>query len=181
MMEVHVATGGRRPDRITVARGLLALALALVVLKGVLPDWVMRLPEGMLLPFADWINAGFAFLRDEFGLMAFTRAFAKVVEFLLDVTANLLYGKSRWPGLGPIPWVVIAGTMAVIGYTLGGWRLALLSGGTFVWIAVMGQWKWAMETLSVIVVAAPLSILLGLLMGAAAWRWRWVERVMNRC
>jgi glycine betaine/proline transport system permease protein len=179
MMDVRVATGGRRPDRVMVARGLLALALALVVLKGVLPDWVMRLPEGMLLPFADWINAGFAFLRDEFGLMAFTRAFAEVVEFLLDVTANLLYGKSRWPGLGPIPWVVIAGTMAVIGYTLGGWRLALLSGGTFVWIAVMGQWKWAMETLSVIVVAAPLSILLGLLMGAAAWRWRWVEQVMN--
>ena len=179
MMDVRVATGGRRPDRVTVARGLLALALALVVLKGVLPDWVMRLPEGLLLPFADWINAGFAFLRDEFGLMAFTRAFAEVVEFLLDVTANLLYGKSRWPGLGPIPWVVIAGTMAVIGYALAGWRLALLSGGTFVWIAVMGQWKWAMETLSVIVVAAPLSILLGLLMGAAAWRWRWVEQVMN--
>ena len=85
----------------------------------------------------------------------------------------------RWPAIGTITWVVIAGTMAVIGYTLGGWRLALLSGGTFVWIAVMGQWKWAMETLSVIVVAAPLSILLGLLMGAAAWRWRWVEQVMH--
>jgi len=179
MMEVRVASGGMRPDRVTVARALLAVALALVVLKGVLPDWVMRLPDGMVLPFADWINAGFAFLRDDLGLMAFTRAFADVVEFLLDVTANLLYGKSRWPGLGPIPWVVIAGTMAVIGHVLGGWRLALLSGGTFVWIAVMGQWKWAMETLSVIVVAAPLSVLLGLLLGVAAWRWRWVERVLN--
>jgi len=179
MMEVRVATSGPRLDRVSVARGLLAVALALVVLQGVLPDWVMRLPEGMVLPFADWINAGFTFLRDDLGLMAFTRAFAEVVEFLLDVTANLLYGKSRWPGLGPIPWVVIAGTMALIGHVLGGWRLALLSGGTFVWIAVMGQWKWAMETLSVIVVAAPLSVVLGLLMGAAAWRWRWVERVMN--
>ncbi|MBU9699115.1 ABC transporter permease subunit [Rhodobacteraceae bacterium HSP-20] len=179
MMGVRVAAGGMRPDRVTVARGLLAVALALVVLKGVLPDWVMRLPEGMVLPFADWINAGFAFLRDDLGLMAFTRAFADVVEFLLDVTANLLYGKSRWPDLGPIPWVVIAGTMAVIGHALGGWRLAALSGGTFVWIAVMGQWKWAMETLSVIVVAAPLSVALGLLAGIAAWRWRGVERVLN--
>ena len=42
--------------------------------RGLLPDWVMRLPEGMVLPFADWINAGFAFLRDDLGLMAFTRA-----------------------------------------------------------------------------------------------------------
>lgn len=179
MMDVRVTTNGLRPDRVTVARGLLAIAVALVMLKGVLPEWVMRLPDGMVLPFADWINAGFAFLRDDLGLMAVTRAFADVVEFLLDVTANLLYGKSRWPGLGPIPWVVIAGTMALIGHVLGGWRLALLSGGTFVWIAVLGQWKWAMETLSVIVVAAPLSVLLGLLVGMAAWRWRSVERVMN--
>jgi glycine betaine/proline transport system permease protein len=179
MMELRAQMGDMRPDRRTVARGLLAVALALVVLKGVLPDWVLRLPEGMVLPFADWINAAFAFLRDDLGLMAFTRAFADVVEFLLDVTANLLYGKSRWPGLGPIPWVVVAGTMAVIGHVLGGWRLALLSGGTFVWIAVMGQWKWAMETLSVIVVAAPLSVVLGLLLGAAAWRWRWAERLLN--
>lgn len=179
MMDVHTVKGGMRPDRVTVARALLAVALALVALKGVLPDWVMRLPEAMVLPFADWINAIFAFLRDDLGLMAVTRAFADAVEFLLDVTANLLYGKSRWPGLGPIPWVVIAGTMAVIGQVLGGWRLALLSGGTFVWIAVMGQWKWAMETLSVIVVAAPLSVLLGLLLGVMAWRWRRAEQVLN--
>ena len=179
MMDVHTVKGGMRPDRVTVARALLAVALALVALKGVLPDWVMRLPEVMVLPFADWINAIFAFLRDDLGLMALTRAFADAVEFLLDVTANLLYGKSRWPGLGPIPWVVVAGTMAVIGQVLGGWRLALLSGGTFVWIAVMGQWKWAMETLSVIVVAAPLSVLLGLLLGVMAWRWRRAEQVLN--
>lgn len=179
MTQAPIATEGARTDRVTMARAFLAAAVLLVVLQGVLPDWVMRLPDGMVLPFADWINTGFAFLRDDLGLMAFTRAFAELVEFLLDVTANLLYGKSRWPGLGPIPWVVIAGTMAVVGQVLGGWRLALLSGGTFVWIAVMGQWKWAMETLSVIVVAAPLSVLLGLALGTAAWRWRWAERLLN--
>lgn len=179
MMELRVAAWGVRPGQVTVARALFAVALVLVLLKGILPDWVMRFPEAMVVPFADWINAGFAFLRDDLGLMALTRAFAELVEFLLDVTANLLYGKSRWPRLGPIPWVVVAGTMAVIGHVLGGWRLALLSGGTFVWIAVMGQWKWAMETLSVIVVAAPLSVLLGILLGIAAWRSRGVERVLN--
>ena len=66
-----------------------------------------------------------------------------------------------------------------IGYALAGWRLALISGGTFVWIAVMGQWKWAMETLSVIVVAAPLSIALGLAVGTLAWRSRLAERIVN--
>ncbi|MEM9270751.1 MAG: ABC transporter permease subunit, partial [Pseudomonadota bacterium] len=130
-------------------------------------------------PFADWINAGFSFAQNELGLMALTRAFAGGVEWLLDVTANLLYGKNRWPKLGPIPWSVIAVTMGVIGYALGGVRMALLAGGTFVWIALMGQWKWSMETLSVIVVAAPMSILLGLVLGIAAWRWRGFETVLN--
>jgi glycine betaine/proline transport system permease protein len=139
----------------------------------------MRIPETLILPFADWINVIFAFVRDDLGLMTATRAFSDVVEFCLDVTANLLYGKSRWPRLGPIPWVVIAVTFGMIGYALAGWRLALISGGTFVWIAVMGQWKWAMETLSVIVVAAPLSIALGLAVGTLAWRSRLAERIVN--
>jgi glycine betaine/proline transport system permease protein len=162
-----------------VALVLLLAALVLVLFRNVLPPVLMRIPETLILPFADWINVIFAFVRDDLGLMTATRAFSDVVEFCLDVTANLLYGKSRWPRLGPIPWVVIAVTFGMIGYALAGWRLALISGGTFVWIAVMGQWKWAMETLSVIVVAAPLSIALGLAVGTLAWRSRLAERIVN--
>ncbi|MCA3573185.1 MAG: ABC transporter permease subunit, partial [Aestuariivirga sp.] len=158
---------------------LFALALALALGKDYLPSGMIRFPDAMILPFADWINAGFAFLRDDLGLMTVTRAVSDVVEFCLDVTANLLYGKSRWPRIGPIPWVVIAATAGFVGYVLDGWRLAALSGGTFVWIAVMGQWKWAMETLSVIIVAVPVSVLLGLLLGIMAWRFRPAEIVLN--
>jgi glycine betaine/proline transport system permease protein len=43
----------------------------------------------------------------------------------------------------------------------------------------MGQWKWAMETLSVIVVAVPFSVLLGLLMGAAGLALSLAERILN--
>ena len=166
-------------DQKRIAQAFLLAALVLVVFRGALPTGLVRLPEGMVLPFADWINAAFTFIRDDLGLMAFTRAFSDMVELCLDVTANLLYGKSRWPHVGPIPWVVIAATAGMAGYALAGWRLATLSAGTFVWIAVMGQWKWAMETLSVIVVAVPFSVALGLLMGILAWRSRWAERILN--
>jgi glycine betaine/proline transport system permease protein len=166
-------------DQRRVALALMMIALVLVVFRGVLPAPLMRVPDSLIVPFADWINVIFAFVRDDLGLMTATRVFSDVVEFCLDVTANLLYGKSRWPRLGPIPWVVIAASFGMIGYALGGWRLALISGGTFVWIAVMGQWKWAMETLSVIIVAAPLSILLGLSVGTLAWRSKLAERIIN--
>ena len=166
-------------DQKRIALALVLAAVVLVVFRNVLPPALLRVPESLVLPFADVINVIFAFARDDLGLMTATRAFSDAVEFCLDVTANLLYGKSRWPRLGPIPWVVIAATFAVIGYALAGWRLAMISGGTFVWIAVMGQWKWAMETLSVIVVAAPLSIVIGLAVGTLAWRSRFAERIIN--
>ncbi|MDP3194990.1 proline/glycine betaine ABC transporter permease [Tabrizicola sp.] len=168
-----------RLDQKRIAQAILLAALVLVVFRGVLPAGLVRLPGALVLPFADWINAGFDFARDDLGLMTFTRAFSDVVEFCLDVTANLLYGKSRWPHVGPIPWVVIAATAGMAGYALGGLRLGVLAGGTFVWIAVMGQWKWAMETLSVIVVAVPFSVIFGLLMGVLAWRYRMAERILN--
>lgn len=166
-------------DQKRIAQAIFLVALVLVAFRGLLPAGLIRLPEALVLPFAHWINEIFNFARDELGLMAITRAFSDVVEFCLNVTANLLYGKSRWPQIGPIPWVVIATTAGMAGYRLGGWRLGVLAGGTFIWIAVMGQWKWAMETLSVIVVAVPFSVGFGLFMGILAWRSSGVERMLN--
>ncbi|MBS3651515.1 ABC transporter permease subunit [Pseudaminobacter sp. 19-2017] len=167
------------PARLSAWPVLLALAVVLAAAQSVLPQALHRPPEWLVLPFAHWINSIFVFVQEDLGLMSLTRAFSDLVEFCLDVTANLLYGKSRWPHLGPIPWTVIAVAAGAVGYALSGWRLAVFSAGTFVWIAVMGQWKWAMETLSVIVVAAPFSVALGLTMGILAWRSATVERVLN--
>jgi glycine betaine/proline transport system permease protein len=162
-------------------RALLAFAGVCVALTavGLLPGWLHRPPAWLVLPLADWINAGFGFLRDDLGLIHLTRAVSDGVQWLLDVTANLLHGKRRWPNVGPIPWTMVAASMACLGFWLGGWRLAALAGGTFVWIAAMGQWRWAMETLSVIVVAVPLAVGLGLALGIWAWRSARVERVLD--
>ena len=168
-----------KPDRIRQGQLILLLAFLLAATKFWLPDFLIRPAEWMVFPFADWINWLFNFVKDDLGFIHVTRAFAAGIEWMLDVTANLLYGRNRWPRIGPIPWTVVAITAAAIGYALNGWRLALLSGGTFVWIAGMGQWQWSMETLSVIVVAAPIAILVGLALGIAAWRRRWFERVLN--
>ena len=162
-----------------IGQAIIAAAALLALAKFALPDFMIRPPEWLVWPFADWINWLFTFVKDDLGLIYATRAFASAIEWLLDVTANLLYGRNRWPRIGPIPWSVVAITAGVIGYGLGGWRLSLLSAGTFCWIAAMGQWKWAMETLSVIVVAAPIAILLGLALGIAAWHRKWIEQTLN--
>lgn len=165
-----------------VASGLFFVALVLTVLQysGLLPSWLHRIPEEWVPPFAVWLDAAFIFIREDLQLEKLTRWFAEgPLQFMLDTTANLLYGKRRWPRFEQIPWSAIAASAAVLGYYLGGWRLALLAGGTFVWTALIGQWKDAMETMSVLVVAAPLAFLIGLLVGIAAWKYTWVDRAVR--
>ena len=158
---------------------LLALAFLLLVLRPILPDALVRIPEASIPPIAGWLDVAFAWLQNDLGLIHVTRAISGWLGFLIDAAANVLYGKSRWPRLDAVPWSAVAGVAAVMGYYLGGWRLALLAGGTFVWTALMGQWKWTMETMSVIVIAAPFGFVIGLLLGIAAWKWRRVEKILR--
>lgn len=167
------------PWRFDPGHAILLTALALALFTAFLPPGLMRPPTWMVLPFADWINWLFVFLKDDLGFIHVTRAVSGLVEWLLDVSANLLYGKNRWPRLDQLPWSVVAITAFFVGYGLKGWKLGLLSGGTFVWIALLGQWKWAMETLSVILIATPFAVFLGLALGIAAWRYPRFERALN--
>lgn len=161
-----------------IALGLVGLAIVLTLLKPVLPTPIDRLPSWHPI-WATYLDAAFAWLQNDLGLIHVTRAIAGWLGFLIDAAANLLYGKSRWPRLDAIPWSAIAGVAAVTGYYLGGWRLALLAGGTFTWTAMMGQWKITMETMSVIVIAAPLGFVIGLLLGIWSWKSRRVEKALR--
>ncbi|MDJ0777411.1 MAG: ABC transporter permease subunit [Gammaproteobacteria bacterium] len=123
-----------------------------------------------------------------------TRSTSGLILFMIEFVREILLGGvktivtfmgwdwatenkwARWPAL---PWTVVAGGAAILGYALGGWRLSLFVGATFVYIAVFGQWEPSMETLSFVLVAAPAAVLLGLLFGVWAFRNRTVEAILN--
>jgi len=158
--------------------GFLGLAVLFIFFKPLLPSVLDRLPEWHPI-WASYMDRWFYWVQNDLGLITVTRTIAGWIGFLIDAAANLLYGKSRWPRLDAIPWSVIASLAAVLGYYLGGWKLALLAGGTFTWTAVMGQWKITMETMSVIVIAAPIGFAIGLLLGIWAWKSPRVESAMR--
>lgn len=168
----EAATTAPALPRKTLGLAMIGLAVMMTLLHyaGLLPAWLHRLPEAIIPPFATWLDAIFNFIKDDLGLLALTRLLTDGLEVVLDATANLLFGKRRWPNIGPIPWSAIAAMAAVVGYYLGGWRMALLAGGTFVWTAMIGQWDIAMQTMSVLVVAAPLAFVIGLVLGITAWK-----------
>lgn len=82
----------------------------------------------------------------------------------------------RWPAL---PWTVIAGWAIILGYKLQGKGLAILAGICTIYLAVFGQWKPSMETLSFVLIAAPVSVLLGLIFGIWAFKSKAVEIALN--
>lgn len=159
-------------SRSRLASLLVGLAILVTALQylGFLPAALHRLPEALVPDFARYLDAFFNFVKDDLGLFALTRWLTGLLQTVLDTTANLLFGKRRWPNLGPIPWTAIAASMAVLGYYLGGWKMAALVAVTFCWTALVGQWKIAMQTMSVLVVAAPTAFIIGLSLGVAAWK-----------
>ena len=83
---------------------------------------------------------------------------------------------AHWPAL---PWTVITGWAIVLGYRLQGIGLAILAGFATVYISVFGQWEPSMQTLSFVLVAAPVSVVLGLALGIWAFRKRSVEAALH--
>lgn len=157
---------------------LFALVLTLARYLGILPESLHRLPEQFVPPLAVWLDAIFNFIKEDLHLIDLTRFLTGILQWLIDATSNILFGKRRWPNFEPIPWTAIAAVAGIVGYYLGGWRLALLGAGTFVWTALIGQWKIAMETMSVLVVAAPLAFVIGLLLGIWSWKSKAVENAL---
>ena len=81
-----------------------------------------------------------------------------------------------WPAL---PWTVIAGWAIVLGYKLQGKGLAILAAFATGYIGIFGQWEPSMQTLSFVLIAAPVSVLLGLALGIWGYKKKWVETVLN--
>lgn len=183
MASIAISSDTSAPEGLSKSRIvqiMLAIAVILTVARPALPGFMVRLPEEWIPPLADWADVVFNFVIDDLKLSVLTRWFAEgPLEFALDTMANLLEGKRRWPLLGPVPWSAVTAFAAVIGYYLGGWRMAALAGGTFVWTALIGQWKIAMQTMSVLTVSVPLAFVIGLSLGIAAWKWGWVNRAIK--
>ncbi len=127
-------------------------------------------------------------------LREITRSISGVVLFMIEFVREILLGGvktivtftswdwvtenqwAKWPGL---PWTVVAGGAAILGYALSGIGLAVFAGLALVYIAVFGQWEPSMQTLSFVLIAAPIAILLGLLLGLWAFKSKRVEKIMD--
>ncbi|MBN9073006.1 MAG: ABC transporter permease subunit [Rhizobiales bacterium] len=185
---VSPAPGGRRLSLPWIA------ALVLFVgfwLFGGAAKWAFDYPKAWQIPAQRWIGGAMKWLVDSasFGLFTFTdltRFVASVIEVPYRLVLSLLstgflsgQGSNAVELFPPLSWIAVIALVTLMGLHAGGRRLALLVFLCFAFLAVFGQWNSAMVTLASILIAAPLGIIGGLLLGIAAYRWPRFEKALT--
>ncbi|MEM7293968.1 MAG: ABC transporter permease subunit [Pseudomonadota bacterium] len=123
-----------------------------------------------------------------------TRSVSGAILFLIELIRELILGgvktivtftgwdwatENKWAVWPALPWTVVAGGGAILAYSLAGRNLAIFVGATFCYIAIFGQWEPSMQTLSFVLIAAPISVLLGLVFGVWAFKVKLVETILQ--
>ena len=126
-------------------------------------------------------------------VLQITRNLTAFMTFLIELIREILLGgletivaftswdwidANPWAELPGLPWTIVAAGSAILAYKLGGKGLALYALLSMTYISIFGQWKPSMQTLSFILVAAPLSFIFGLGLGVAAYKSKRVEKAL---
>ncbi len=160
-----------------------------------LPGWINTLAENLM--FKWFLIEVYDSTLEEYEqsalLFEVTRTISRGVLFIIELIREILVGgvktivaftswefvrENKWAVWPALPWTVVTGGAILLGYALKGRGLAILAGLALTYISVFGQWEPAMQTLSFVLVAAPISILLGIVLGIFAFRSRAVEATL---
>lgn len=111
------------------------------------------------VPFGDWAEAALDYIVDRWrGTLVASKA--PVQAFLVFVQQSLL----------KIPPLVTLVVVAVLGFLISGWRLAAIGIVCLSGIGLIGAWDAAMTTLSIVLTAVSICVLIGLPIGILAAR-----------
>ena len=163
---------------------------------GWLPIWVN---DSLFFLLEDWMpieywNADLQEYQTRPLVLQITRMLSAFLTFLIEFIREILIGGVKtvvaftswdwidanpWAELPGLPWTIVTAGAVILGYKLNGKGLALLAGISMIYIAVFGQWKPSMETLSFVLVAAPVSFFLGLVFGIWSYKSKRVEAALN--
>ena len=154
-----------RRDRLALLAGALAAVVVILVcrLAGVraFPDAATFSFAGPVNSAKDWIASHLYHFADV-PVVGGTEVFgAFLVHNLLDPLRNALQG---------VPWWLVVGVGGLFGLLVSGWRLVVGVAAALVAIGVLGVWGDSMDTLSQVLVASALTVVIGVTLGVVAAR-----------
>ncbi len=137
-------------------------------------SWAANYPKGWVLPLAREITALSKAMIDV--ITPFTRAISAALQVPLDLAVGI-FAKGFTLGDGGtavavprLSWIGVLAAVTLMGHAFGGRRTAWVAFLCFFYLALFGQWDRAMLTLALVTVCVPVGVLLGLVIGIAAYR-----------
>ena len=163
---------GAGPSLLSTVDRKLWVAISLVVLGTVAlateVPWLVTPPPELTVPADAVINVAMDWFIANFKW--FFRAIAWIISGpLLALTAIL-----QW-----LPWPATIILVATLAHFFGGWRLAVFCAAALFYMAMVGYWEESMNTVALVGVAVPLSLLLGLSAGILGFRSSAARRVIE--
>ena len=137
---------------------LLALSALAIILKADLP-WLQAFPKAWSLPTSDWLNLVLA------PLVAVSRSLSRLISAALTVPMTGLKDL-----LQQAPWSVTLLVFTLAAWRAAGWRTMFFTALSLFYIVVVGYWRETMNTLALVGLAIPISVVLGFALGALARR-----------
>jgi len=154
----------------------LVAALATILIAGIAglaAPAIQTYPETFQLSTGTWLAGVVQWINVNF-FDTFEAIKNAVLLNLLVPFKRLLVG---------LPWLGVVGLLAVVGWRLGGVRLAALAGLLAFLIAATGQWEKAMITVYLcgisVLIAAAIGIPIGVLAAERERLWHWVQAIID--
>lgn len=148
------------------------VAAALVVVGAVLPAVIPALAkwnQAYVYAFTDWVNA----LSDwaKHNLYPITSAFTEwFTAWFINPLDSLFAGT---------PWFITIAMWTALGFILGRFRPAFTALFCLLGIVLLALWPSSMTTLTQVIIAAAITMVLGLVFGVWIGRSRWADRILR--
>ena len=160
------------------------------------PLWINNIIYSALydwFPLKVW-DPVFEMYEKKAAIREFTRGISSSVLFLITFIREIFLGGAQtmgtfvssswlnsnkwfiWPAL---PWTAVVAGGMLLGYHLQGLRLALLAGIGACYLSLFGQWEPSMQTLSFVLITAPICFIFGLSLGVWGYLNKKVESALQ--
>jgi glycine betaine/proline transport system permease protein len=149
-----------------------AVAASLVVVGAVVPAALPALAkwnEAYVYSFTGAVNTLSDWAKEH--LYPITSAFTEwITAWFINPLQELLTAT---------PWFVIVAVWAALGFIVGRWRPALVALFCLLGCVLLALWPSSMTTLTQVIIAAAITMILGLVVGVWIGRSRWADRLLR--
>lgn len=147
--------------------GLAVFAALCFAVKGEV-TWIVKFPGAWEIPTAVWLNT----FMD--GFVGIFKPVFRAISWVMEIPMTAIQVTLQW-----LPWPATTALFTAIAYRAGGWKLALFTLLSLLYMVVTGYWQESMNTLALVGVSVPLSVAIGFGLGVASYRSERARKIVD--